>query len=286
MSDPGLVEAAARLRASVVQVKSGGDATQGGGAGFAWRADGLIVTNAHVATTPGVTVVLSGGRAVPGRVTRRDPRRDLALVRLPGISPPAVDRVDPRALRPGALLFAVGHPLGVTDAVSTGVLQATGPLPPGLDVPSFQRRLAWVQADVRLAPGNSGGPLADAIGRVVGVSSMIVAGIALAVPAPEVEAFVVAAAATPRLGVTAHAVILPDTGRIGLALDGVERGAAADRAGLAAGDVLVAVDDRPLRSAADLERCLRRVRGGWLTVDVLRGLSWRRLQVALQASAA
>ncbi len=285
MSDSGLVEAAARLRASVVQVKSRGDATQGGGAGFAWRADGLIVTNAHVATTPGVTVVLPGGRAVPGQVTRRDPHRDLALVRLPGISPPPVDRVDPRTLRPGALLFAVGHPLGVTDAVSTGVLQATGPLPPGLDVPPFQRRLAWVQADVRLAPGNSGGPLADAAGRVVGVSAMIVAGLALAVPAPEVEAFVAGAVPT-RLGVTAHAVPLRDTGRIGLALDRVERGAAADRAGLVAGDVLVAVDDRPLRSASDLERRVRRARGGWLTVDVLRGLSWRRLQVALQASVA
>ena len=76
------------------------------------------------------------------------------------------------------------------DAVSTGVLQATGPLPPGLGVPGLPGDLAWVQADLRLAPGNSGGPMADADGRVVGVAAMVVAGLGLAVPAPEVEAFV------------------------------------------------------------------------------------------------
>ena len=123
-------------------------------------------------------------------MVRRDPRRDLAIVLAPGVSPPAVRWADPGGLRPGSLLFAVGHPLGVLDAVSTGVLQATGPLPPGLGVPGLPGDLAWVQADLRLAPGNSGGPMADADGRVVGVAAMVVAGLGLAVPAPEVEAFV------------------------------------------------------------------------------------------------
>jgi serine protease Do len=190
----GLAAAAERLRASVVQVHGPGG--NGGGAGIAWRG-GAIVTSAHVVSSRAVTVVLPDGRAVAGEVVARDAHRDLALVRAPDAALPAVRAADPRALRPGSLLFAVGHPLGVLDAVTTGVLQATGPLPPGLGVPGMPRDVEWVQADVRLAPGNSGGPLADAEGRVVGVAAMVVAGLGLAVPAPDVDAFV-ADGARPR----------------------------------------------------------------------------------------
>ena len=72
------------------------------------------------------------------------------------------------------------------DAVSVGVLQAVGRLPRGYGL-NGKGSLVWIQADVRLAPGNSGGPLADAQGRVIGVAAMVVSGVALAVPAPEVE---------------------------------------------------------------------------------------------------
>jgi serine protease Do len=84
------------------------------------------------------------------------------------------------------LVMAIGHPFGLVDAVSTGVLQSVGEL--ALDLDFEGRSLSWVQADLRLAPGNSGGPLADVDGRVIGVAAMIVAGMALAVPAPDVEA--------------------------------------------------------------------------------------------------
>ncbi len=189
-----LAEAAARLRASVVQVRDGPGAP-GGGAGIAWRAGGLIVTSAHVVSARQVTVVLPDGCEVPGQVTRHDRQRDLALVRAPAAALPHVTTADPRRLRPGSLLFAVGHPLGVLDAVTTGVLQATGPLPPGLGVPGLRRGLSWVQADLRLAPGNSGGPVADAQGRVVGVATMVVLGLGLAVPVADVEAFLAGAEA-------------------------------------------------------------------------------------------
>ena len=194
MSGSDLAAAAERLRASVVQVR-GANGEMGGGAGIAWREGGDIVTSAHVVSSRHVHVVRPDGRVVPGEVVSRDPHRDLALVRASGAALPAVRSADPRGLRPGALLIAVGHPLGVTDAVTTGVLQATGPLPPGLGVPGLARALAWVQASLRLAPGNSGGPLADAEGRVVGVAAMVVAGLGLAVPAPEVEAFLAGAQA-------------------------------------------------------------------------------------------
>ncbi len=133
------------------------------------------------------------GRSVPGTVVGRDVDRCLALVHAPEAGVPAVTCGDPYALRPGALVFAIGHPLGVKDAVSVGVFQAVGAIPLGFGMAERRPRrgkspfIPWVQADVRLAPGNSGGPIADVEGNVIGVAAMIVSGLALAVPAPDVE---------------------------------------------------------------------------------------------------
>jgi serine protease Do len=177
-------EAAARVRVSVVHVRVGESA---GGAGVVWPG-GIVITNAHVATERRVTLFLPDGSAVEAETVWRDPARDLAAVAAPGLAAlPAAEPADPRGVRAGALVFAIGHPWGVRDAVSVGVFHRVGPVSEGLGVPEPVRRQAWVQAAVRLAPGNSGGPIADAAGRVIGVSAMIVGGLALAVPAPEVE---------------------------------------------------------------------------------------------------
>jgi serine protease Do len=190
--------AAERLRMSVAQIineagplgpvqEAGRHGPVGMGAAIAWS-DGLFVTSAHVIRSPRMTVVTPDGRRVPGELVWQEQRRDVALVRAPGAAMPKVEVADPSDLRPGSLVMAIGHPFGLVDAVSTGVLQSVGQLPTGFDFEG--RTLNWVQADVRLGPGNSGGPLADADGRVIGVAAMIVAGIALAVPAPEVAALV------------------------------------------------------------------------------------------------
>jgi serine protease Do len=177
-------EAAGRVRASVVHVRVGETA---GGAGVVWPG-GIVVTNAHVATERRVTLILPDGSAVTAETVWRDPARDLAAVAAPGLAGvPPVEPGDPWRVRPGALVFAIGHPWGVRDAVSVGVFHRVGPVSEGLGVPEAVRRQAWVQAAVRLAPGNSGGPIADAAGRVIGVSAMILGGLALAVPALEVE---------------------------------------------------------------------------------------------------
>jgi len=182
-----LSDAAARLRASVVAIVDGGH-----GAGFAWR-DDLFVTSAHVVSARKAVVLTPDGRAVEGTVVGRDVDRDLALLHAPDARVPAVTCGDPYALRPGALVFAVGHPLGVKDAVSVGVFQAVGAIPLGFGMAERRPRrgrspfIPWVQADVRLAPGNSGGPIADVEGNVIGVAAMIVSGLALAVPAPDLE---------------------------------------------------------------------------------------------------
>jgi serine protease Do len=182
-----LSAAAARLRPSVVQILDGTGRGESGGAGIAWGGSGIIVTNAHVATHRDVTVVAANGRSARGEVVTRNTRRDLAVVRVRELELPGAPLGDPTRLRPGALVFAVGHPFGVRDAVSAGVLQAVGRLPRGLAM-NGRGADAWVQADVRLAPGNSGGPLADAAGRVIGVAAMVVGGLALAVPTDDVQA--------------------------------------------------------------------------------------------------
>jgi len=185
-----LGDAAARLRASVVAIVDGGH-----GAGFAWGGGGgdLFVTSAHVVSSRQAVVVTPDGRAVKGTVVGRDVDRDVALIHAPEARVPAVTCGDPYALRPGALVFAVGHPLGVKDAVSVGVFQAVRAIPLGFGMAEQRPRrgrspfIPWVQADVRLAPGNSGGPIADVEGNVIGVVAMIVSGLALAVPAPDLE---------------------------------------------------------------------------------------------------
>ncbi len=177
---------AEQLRSSVAQIVNGTERNRGIGAAIAWGTGDLFVTSAHVIRSPRMTVITPDGRRVPGELVWQERRRDVALVRAQGATMPPVRTADPSAMRPGSLVMAIGHPFGLVDAVSTGVLQSVGELPLALDFEG--RSLCWVQADLRLGPGNSGGPLADADGRVIGVAAMIVAGMALAVPAPDVEA--------------------------------------------------------------------------------------------------
>jgi len=166
-----LGEVAERLRHSTAQVFSGD--RRGGGSGVVWGEDGLILTNAHVARTPSVRVELWDGRQFDARVAARDPRRDLAAVRVQAdaleVAMEAAMPGDSEALRPGELVLAVGNPMGFQGAVSTGVVHSIGRLPGMGSEP-------WIRADVRLAPGNSGGPLANAQGQVVGINTAIVNG--------------------------------------------------------------------------------------------------------------
>lgn len=174
------------LRRSVVLVRG----RDGHGAGVLWG-PGLIVTNDHVVRGDRAVVELADGRQWEAWVTARDREEDLALMRVSAPALPVVSVGDSRALQVGELIVAVGHPWGVRETATLGIVSATGP---GTWLDRTRREL--VQADVRLAPGNSGGPLADAQGRVVGIASMVMSpGVALAVPSHVVERFVRSAAA-------------------------------------------------------------------------------------------
>lgn len=175
------------LRQSVVLVRG----RDGHGAGVIWEASGLIVTNDHVVQGDRAVVEAADGRQLEARVTVRDRENDLALLRVPAHNLCAVPIGDSQRVRVGEIVIAVGHPWGVRETATLGIVSATGP---GTWMGRTGRDL--LQADVRLAPGNSGGPLADAHGRVIGVASMVMSpGIALAVPSHIVERFVRSASA-------------------------------------------------------------------------------------------
>jgi serine protease Do len=244
---------AGRLRASTVGVRS--ERGRGSGSGIVWSAPRTIVTNAHVAVTRGVEVELADGRRLSGTVERRDEQRDLASIRVEADELCAAEYRDPGDLRVGEVLVAFGHPLGVRNVLTTGI--AFGPHRPNGD--------RFVRADLRLAPGNSGGALADVRGRVVGITSMIAGGLALAVPTDAVRRFMGEAVPGNRFGVGLAPVRM--TGRRpAYAVLAIEPRSPAERSGIIPGDIILAPDPRRLRGATSVE-VLRGGRALRLTID-------------------
>ena len=151
MHTPGFGDVAEKLRRSTVQVVSGSHRRQGLGSGVISTPDGTVITNAHVARDQSVRVELNDGRAFAAEVASRDVRTDLAKLKINAAGLPALSWRSSSSVRPGELAIAVGNPLGFLGALSTGVVHATGPVA-GMGARS------WIQAAIRLAPGNSGGP--------------------------------------------------------------------------------------------------------------------------------
>jgi serine protease Do len=238
----GFGEVAERLRRRTVQVSS--PPRRGSGSGVVWSSDGLVLTNAHVARATEAEVELWDGRRFAGRVTSRDPRRDLATVKIDAGGLESAEAGDSGAVRPGELVMAIGNPLGFAGALSTGVVHSVGPLP-GMG------RQSWIRANVRLAPGNSGGPLANAQGAVIGINTAIVHGLGVAVPSNAAATFV-SAGPRPSLGV----VLRPAD--LGLEILEVEPRGAAAAASLRAGDLLLTNYD-DLHDALDERRAVLRV---------------------------
>jgi serine protease Do len=203
-----------------------------------------------VAISNDVIVESWDGTSHKARVVRKDPHADLALLSADTVDAPpaALSSYEPKA---GAAVIAVGNPLGFVGAVSSGFVQAVGVIR-GL---GWRR---WVQADVRLAPGNSGGPLADVLGQIVGINTMIAGGLALAIPASTVQRFLSAKSART-LGVTIRPVTLRsprDVPRPALLILELTKGGAAERASLLPGDILLEAGGQALHSPDDLSAAL------------------------------
>src|SRR5215467_7611244 len=232
----GLGEVAERLRRATVQVRAG-RRERGVGSGIVWSSDGLILTNAHVARARDMEVELWDGRRFAGSVTSRDPRRDLAALRVEASSLETAAPGDSSAVRPGELVIAVGNPLGFAGALSTGTVHSI--------------YNGWIRAGVQLAPGNSGGPLANASGQVIGINTAILNGLGLAVPSNTARDFL-ERGARPSLGVVLRPV------HLGLLLLEVAPGGTAARANLRAGDTLLTRYD-DLQAALDSGRDVLRL---------------------------
>ena len=279
MSIPGLGEVAERVRRYTVLIEPGG---RGSGSGVVWTADGRIVTNAHVARGSRTRVTLWDGRELDGQVILRDPRRDLAALRIPANGLSCASVADSSQLRPGEVAIAVGNPLGFLGALTMGVIHRVGPAR-GLGT----RR--WVQADLRLAPGNSGGPLADARGRVIGINTMVAGALALAIPSNDVSAFLAGQSGGQWLGVTVTPVRLPRPSQnaFGLAVLVVEPASPAASASLMPGDILLGTEDANFSSAAELASLLARSGPAVLRFRFLRGdyQKIRRVSVAFAGQA-
>lgn len=162
-----------RLRRSTVRILGG----EGSGSGVIWRPDGVIVSNAHVARAQHLRVEFDDGRVLTGSVIARDAMRDLAAIRVAGSAFQAVALRDARTLRAGEMVVAVGNPMGQTGVASFGIVH------------SAVRDRSLIVSDVRLLPGNSGGPLADVEGRVVGINTLTASGLGCAIPSNAVARF-------------------------------------------------------------------------------------------------
>jgi serine protease Do len=155
-------------RASLVRITNG---NSGVGSGLVWSSEGLIITNAHVVQRAAPTVFLPDGRSLPARVLAHDNQRDLALLSVKANSLTPLPLGDAQQLRPGELVFAVGHPWGVARAATAGVVIGVG-----ADLPEGQRdpaRREWLMVSLVLRPGNSGGPLVNTAGRLLGVNTIM-----------------------------------------------------------------------------------------------------------------
>lgn len=252
------------LRRSTVQVRSG---RRGAGSGVIWKPEGLIITNAHVAHGPAATVQLWDGRVFDAEVTARNPQRDLAALKVQATDLPAATVADSDTLRVGQLVAAVGNPFGLEGALALGIIHAIAPS-------EGHGARTWVQADVRLAPGNSGGPLADVQGRVVGINSMIAGGLGLAVPSNAVQYFLQERGQRPRLGLTMQPVLVPlgRQRRPGYLLLDVAEGSPAEKAGLLIGDTLIGIGGRLFEGPNDFGNVLSSLPSGVeIHLDLLRG---------------
>ena len=258
----------------------------GSGSGFVFASDGLILTNSHVVeSATDVDVKLSDGREYQADLIGQDPDTDVAVIRISAPELTAVAFGDSAVLRPGQLVIAIGNPYGFQHSVTTGVVSALG-----RSLRARNGRLIdhVIQTDAALNPGNSGGPLVNSAGRVIGVNTAIIAGsqgLSFSVPINTVTTVLPALLRDGRvrrgyLGIAGQDVpLLRRVTRFhrlsqggGVLVISTEPNGPAGAAGIREGDIIVALDTEQVASIDDLHRLLTEDRiGAIATLGLLRG---------------
>ena len=235
------------------------------GSGFLIRQDGYLVTNAHVVSdAERIQVKLSDGRRFEGRLVGQDDRVDLALVKIEATGLPVADLGDSNRLRVGELVLALGHPFGLEQTVSFGIVSRKG-APLDVAAPGFD----FIQTDAAINPGNSGGPLVSMAGEVIGVNSMAArnGSIGFAIPINLVKGLLPQLAEKGKvewgwLGVSIAEVADEDVARYrlkeqrGVLVRQVVAGQPADKGGVKANDVILGVDGARVNEPRDLQRII------------------------------
>ncbi len=258
-------------------------------------AAGYVLTNHHVISTADeVRITLHDRRRVAARVIGTDPETDIAVLQISARNLTALPFADSDLARVGDFVVAIGNPFGLGQTVTSGIISGlgrTGLIPEGYE--------DFIQTDAAINPGNSGGPLVDSRGRVVGINSAILArgggniGIGFAVPSNIARAVMDQLIATGRvdrgrLGIVIQTVT-PDIAAsvdlpraVGAIVARVDPGSAAERAGLRPGDVITAVDGRPVESSSDLRARIGLIRvGARVTLTVYRDGRRRTVPVVI-----
>ena len=258
----------------------------GAGSGVIIAPDGYILTNSHVvADATGLQVSLADGRTFPARLIGDDPDSDLAVIRIDVLGLPVAELGDSDRLRVGQLVIAIGNPYGFQATVTTGVVSALGR---SLRAKTGRLIDNMIQTDAVLNPGNSGGPLVDSHGRVVGINTAIIAqaqGLGFAIPVNTAKwvvgqlikegrvhrAFLgIGGQVRPLPAHLVHTYYLPTN--TGVEVTELPPTGPAYRAGLRPGDVIVRFEGQPVSGIDDLHRLLNRATvGSQVTLGVLRG---------------
>ena len=256
-----------------VQVKSlrGGRTRQGSGSGVVVSPDGLILTNNHVIDgAQSITLAQSDGLRFGARIVGRDPDTDLAVLRAETTERLKFARLaDSKKLRPGQIAIAIGNPLGFQSTVTAGIISAVG-----RSLRAENGRLIddVIQTDAALNPGNSGGPLVNSSGHVIGINTATIMGaqgLCFAVASNTAEYVLTQILSHGRvrrgvLGIVAEHVVLPQRIRhaLGLTQGGaigirsVQVSGPAEAAGLKAGDIMIALDGLAIAGVDDVSRVL------------------------------
>jgi serine protease Do len=247
---------------------------RGEGSGFIVSPDGVILTNAHVVSDADeVTVKLQDRREYRAKVLGSDPKTDVAVLKIEAKNLPVVPIGNTRNLQVGEWVLAIGSPYGLESTVTAGVVSAKGRSLPG------DTGVPFIQTDVAVNPGNSGGPLFNTRGEVVGINSQIYSqtggyqGLSFAIPidvASRIKDQIVATGKVQhaKLGVTVQDVNqgFADSFKLdtveGALVSTVERGSAGDKAGLKSGDIIRKVDGQPIVASGDLPAMMSIARPG------------------------